>query len=105
MPATTTWVFRLYQICLFSMIVITTIITIMGTRYRAERRSVALAWLGGALAEWSFFYALEMTVPGLPAKMLMGRLEYFGIVTAPVAFTTLSSTLFEPASAVNPCVA
>ncbi|MDO9131144.1 MAG: histidine kinase N-terminal 7TM domain-containing protein, partial [Anaerolineales bacterium] len=55
----------------------------------AWRRRPALAvtpfaWLMLAMGEWSLGYALEFLAPGLAAKTLLAKVEYFGIVSLPV---------------------
>lgn len=53
---------------------------------RAARGAPALAIMALAVAEWSLGYALELGATGLVAKTAWARLQYFGIVSLPVAW-------------------
>ena len=57
--------------------------------YSWHRRSVpgavALVCLTIAVAWWSLTYALELVLPGVPAKFFAAKAQYLGIVSAPVA--------------------
>ena len=59
-----------------------------------RRRSMAgatlLAVLMVAVAEWSLEYALELRSATLENKLLWAKLEYLGIVTAPVAWLSFA---------------
>ncbi len=49
-----------------------------------EARSLALLLL--ASAEWSVFYGLELAATDLPSKLILAKLQFFGILSSPTFF-------------------
>lgn len=60
-------------------------------RQVAVRGAGALAALALAVAWWTCGYMLELTAPELPEKVLWAKLQYAGIVAAPVAWLVFAS--------------
>ncbi|MBT3336362.1 MAG: PAS domain S-box protein [Anaerolineae bacterium] len=69
------------------------------TFYTWRRRSLPGLWAFGViaigLAWWSFWYAAEVALPGLPSKVWMARLEYIGIVWVPFGWVTFALAYTE----------
>ncbi len=59
-------------------------------RRRAIPGGKSLTALMLACGVWSFFTALEYAAVGIPAKVFWAKLEYLGVVTAPVFFLLLA---------------
>jgi signal transduction histidine kinase/CheY-like chemotaxis protein len=62
-------------------------------RRRALPGALALAWLTLSIAEWTVTYALELSAPDLSTKLVWARLQYGGIVSAPLAWLALASRM------------
>lgn len=57
-------------------------------RHRSEVRCFAAIGLSATL--WTFFYALELAMPGLDAMLTFSKLKHIGIVWMPVTWLTFS---------------
>ena len=62
-----------------------TLASIVWLRNRRGRGLVPFLVLMAAIAIWTLGYAGELILSDLPGKLICVRIEYFGIVTAPVA--------------------
>ncbi|GAB4215633.1 MAG: histidine kinase N-terminal 7TM domain-containing protein [Roseiflexaceae bacterium] len=59
-------------------------------RTRANPGADAFAALALALCVWSFGYAFELLVPGLPAKLFWAKFQYLGIAALPAAWVAFA---------------
>jgi len=80
------WLFTPYLFPILVAAAISIGLAIYGWQRRAITGATAFVLLMAAIAEWSLAYAMELSVPGLPAKMLWVKAEYLGIVTLPAAW-------------------
>ncbi|MEW5872863.1 MAG: histidine kinase N-terminal 7TM domain-containing protein [Chloroflexota bacterium] len=62
------------------------ILTLLVWRRREAPGAVPFAALTAALAEWSFFYALEIGSQSLDVKLVWAHFQYMGIAAIPVAW-------------------
>jgi PAS domain S-box-containing protein len=78
------WVFRLYIAFLLLNAVFTTVLAISTFRLRHQPGGLPLSLLMLAVAEWSLVLGVEYAVNSIPAKVLLARIEYVGIMSSPV---------------------
>jgi PAS domain S-box-containing protein len=83
------WVSQLYQVALAFSIGVMAFVLAESVRHRAQPRAAALAWLAGGVLLWTGGYWAQMLVPGVAAKVLVVGVQYFGVVTTPVAWLLL----------------
>ncbi len=63
---------------------VSSIVAIFAWSRRAMPSAIALALMGLAITVWSIGYTLEIAGIGLAAKLFWGKIQYFGIATAPL---------------------
>ena len=84
---------RLQQIgCLLALLIaaaIASALAVYGWRRRPAVAAAPFAWGMLAVACWSFGYALELASADLSTKVFWTRIEYMGIIVAPVAALAL----------------
>ena len=78
-------------------LIVSAIISGFVALYVWQRRATAsgaraLTLLALACAEWSLGYALEIAGTDLPTKVFWGKIQYFGIVTVPLAWIVFAYT-------------
>jgi PAS domain S-box-containing protein len=80
-----------YALLLFAATVVVIALAIYAWRHRTVAGAAALAWLTIAIAEWMFTYAVELVAADASTKLLAAKLQYFGIVNAPLAWLAFTS--------------
>jgi PAS domain S-box-containing protein len=79
-----------YILLLSSLALIAAVIAWYVWWQRALPGAPALAWLSLVVAEWILTCALELRAPDLASKLLWAKLQYAGIISAPLAWLTLT---------------
>ena len=77
--------FELVTLFLFLVSAVCAAIAVVLWRRRATPGAVPLVVLLAAVAEWNLAYGLEIAADGLAAKLFWAKVQYIGIVAAPVA--------------------
>ena len=80
-----------YSLLLFTATPIVVALAVLAWRRRAVAGAAALAWLTLAVAEWMLTYALELVSVDLETKLFWAKLQYVGIVNAPVAWSIFAA--------------
>ena len=70
--------------------VISAALTVIARQRRDIRAARPFGWLTLALCEWSIGYALELSSAALATQIFWAKIEYFGIVTIPLAYLLFS---------------
>ncbi|HEX9439083.1 MAG TPA: histidine kinase N-terminal 7TM domain-containing protein, partial [Roseiflexaceae bacterium] len=78
--------YLVYTLLLFAATMIAVTLAAYAWRRRAVSGALAFVWLTLAVAEWVLTYALELESGDLSSKLLWAKLQYLGIVNAPVAW-------------------
>jgi len=73
----------IYLVCLFVLIVMTTVFAIRAFAQWREPGSRTFGLLMLAMVVWAGFYMLEILTPSLPLKMTARKLLYLGMVLSP----------------------
>jgi PAS domain S-box-containing protein len=74
---------------------ITAALASYGRNCRPAPGASYFSFLMAVVAIWSFAYIFEIAAPDLATKVLWAKVEYLGIVCAPVAFTLFAYTFTE----------
>ena len=80
------WQFSPYSIVLAASAGVSIFVAILTLRRWAVPGSVSLALFMLAVAEGSIGYAFEYSIIGIPGKVICSKIEYIGLVTAPMFF-------------------
>jgi PAS domain S-box-containing protein len=75
-----------YALPLIGTAIIASLLCLYAWRHRKVSGAIPFALLTFAITEWSLTYALEIAGADLPTKIFWGQIQYFGIVTAPLAW-------------------
>ncbi len=75
-----------YAAALIAAALLCTLLAALGWRRRTKPGGPEFAVMMAAAAVWALFYALELMAPTLAGKVVWAKLEYFGIVTLPLAW-------------------
>lgn len=75
-----------YVLPLFAAAVLCSVLVVYAFRHTSVAGAVSLAFLSLAVAEWTLGYGLEIAAVNEASKVLWAKLQYLGIVTAPVAW-------------------
>ncbi len=76
----------LYIVLLVLAAIMCAALAAVALRTRANPGADAFAALALALCVWSFGYAFELLVPGVPAKLFWAKIQYAGIAALPAAW-------------------
>src|SRR5689334_16205213 len=79
-----------YAIFLFATTGVLIAVALYAWQRRTTAGAAALAWLALAVAEWVMTYALELASADMATKVLWAKLQYLGIVNAPLAWLTFT---------------
>ena len=79
-----------YAIFLFATTGVLVALALYAWQRHTTAGATALAWLALAVAEWVLTYALELTGADMATKVLWAKLQYLGIVNAPLAWLTFT---------------
>ena len=80
-----------YSLLLFTATPIVLALAVLAWRRRTVAGATALAWLTLAVAEWVLTYAFELTSIDPDSKLFWAKLQYIGIVNAPVAWSVFAA--------------
>ncbi len=80
------WLATLYAAPLYAVALLSAGLAVYTWRRRGTNGAGAMTVFLLALTTWAAGAALEISVAGLPAKLVWSRLEYLGIVTVPPAW-------------------
>jgi PAS domain S-box-containing protein len=84
------WTFSFYQLPILISAIISAGQAVWGLRRRESSVAIPFALMMTAITLWSLFYALELGVTRLPAKILCSKLEYLAIPFAAVSWLLLA---------------
>jgi diguanylate cyclase (GGDEF)-like protein len=80
------WRFSSYSVAYLFTIGLSLVVAYISWRKRETPGSLPLALFMLAVAEWSFAAALEAAAGGIPAKVILSKIEYLGIVSSPILY-------------------
>ncbi len=79
-----TWQYSAYAHVLLSTAILAFIAAVYAWRRQTNSVSTPFIFLSLAIAEWTFFRALQTSVVEIPAKILWAKFAYIGIATTPL---------------------
>src|SRR5262245_30415783 len=80
------WQYRAYTALLFITTGVLVALALFARQRRTTTGATAFMWLALAIAEWVLTYALELIGISMAAKVFWAKLQYLGIVNAPLAW-------------------
>ncbi|MBI5035204.1 MAG: diguanylate cyclase [Chloroflexi bacterium] len=80
------WVITPYVLAMILVACITALVGAVAFKYRKTPGGLPIALMLFAITEWSLATAFEFAVIALPDKILWAKIEYVGMVYAPVCF-------------------
>jgi signal transduction histidine kinase/CheY-like chemotaxis protein/PAS domain-containing protein/HPt (histidine-containing phosphotransfer) domain-containing protein len=80
-----------YSLLLFTATPVVVALAVLAWRRRAVAGATALAWLTLAVAEWVLTYAFELISVDPDSKLFWAKLQYIGIVNAPMAWSVFAA--------------